>query len=338
MPKGKLFSVQNIPIHFGSPTRNSLSVLSMVPIAYMFHLIRFRVLISALLLALFLPLQGDTAGLHAAPSTKRTSSYKTQGHKLDILKDTLTHVGKEYVDPDRIEPSRMLFAALNSIQFYVPEVLINPASDKKYVTVTVNDKKQIFSTQKINNLSDLLKRLRKIFSFVQRNMNSDTDAVRMEYETINGVLSTLDPHSILLTPEESKEFDVRTTGSFGGIGIVIGLRNGNLTVIRPLKNQPAEKAGVVAGDTIVQIDAAPTENLTLSEAANQMRGPIGSRVQVLVRRSNKPDLLKFSPDQTIHHYTNNCICIVAWKHWLYPYQTFFQPHCSCISKNNARSP
>ena len=92
------------------------------------------------------------------------------------------------------------------------------------------------------------------------------------YGSLKGMLSSLDPHSQFLNPEEYQELRTETQGKFGGLGIEISIRDGLLTVITPIEDTPAWNAGVKAGDKIVKIDDEITRNITLSEAVKKLRG------------------------------------------------------------------
>src|SRR4029079_11920452 len=98
----------------------------------------------------------------------------------------------------------------------------------------------------------LAKVLKNIFLFIEANINPGADLSQVEYAAVNGMLSTLDPHSVLLDPEMAREMDINTSGNFGGLGIVIGMRKGKLTVISPMKGTPAAQGGSLGQDQIHQ--------------------------------------------------------------------------------------
>jgi carboxyl-terminal processing protease len=202
-------------------------------------------------------------------------------------------VKERYVDPSRIDPKKMLYQALDSVQFNIPEVLVAPNPDKNEVAVTVNDKTETFQTDDVDSPWRLAAKLKKIFRFVQSNMNQGADLAQVEYAAVNGMLSTLDPHSTLLDPEAAREMDLTTSGKFGGLGIVIRMIDKKLTVIRPMKDTPAWRAGIKAGDHIVKINTEPTENLTSNEAVDRMRGEPKTAVTLWVERKGTTGLLRF---------------------------------------------
>ena len=101
---------------------------------------------------------------------------------------------------------------------------------------------------------------------------------------INGVLQSLDPYSAYMSPEIFKEMQTETSGEFGGLGIEVGMEFGVVKVISPIDNSPAEEAGVKAGDYIVKINDIQVQGKTLTEAVELMRGPVGSKIKITVRR------------------------------------------------------
>jgi carboxyl-terminal processing protease len=227
----------------------------------------------------------------ASPGTPATAKHDLT--ELKVFNLTLLRIRESYVDPSRIDPERMLFEALDSVQLNIPEVLVeaNPAQDS--LTVVVNDKRQTFSTADVDSLWRLSGRLKKIFEFVQANMNPGADLAQVEYAAVNGMLETLDPHSVLMDPEAARELDVSTSGKFGGLGIVIRMIDRKLTVIRPIKNTPAARAGIRAGDHIVKIDSQTTDVLSSDESVDRMRGAPSTPVTLWIERKGTAGQLRF---------------------------------------------
>src|SRR5262245_25500772 len=220
----------------------------------------------------------------------------TQKHNLAALRvvnRTLLRVRESYVEPSRIEPKKMLYAALDSVQFNIPEVMVESHPTRDEIAVVVNDKQATFSTRGVDSPWSLAKSLKSIFRFIEANMNPGADLAQVEYAAVNGMLSTLDPHSVLLDPEMAREMEVNTGGHFGGLGIVIGMRKRKLTVIRPMRGTPAWQAGIKANDPIVRINDEVTENLTLNEAVDRMRGRKGTRVTLWIERRSGGSATRF---------------------------------------------
>ncbi len=110
---------------------------------------------------------------------------------------------------------------------------------------------------------------------------------------INGVLQSLDPYSAYMSPDNFKEMETETSGKFGGLGIEVGMEFGVVKVITPMDGSPAEREGVKAGDYIVKINKTQVQGKTLSEAVELMRGPIGSKLEITVRRKGVKKALVF---------------------------------------------
>ena len=110
---------------------------------------------------------------------------------------------------------------------------------------------------------------------------------------INGVLQSLDPYSSYMSPDTFKEMETETSGKFGGLGIEVGMEFGVVKVITPMDDSPAEREGVKAGDYIVKINGIQVQGKTLSEAVELMRGPVGSQIEITVRRKGVKKALTF---------------------------------------------
>ena len=110
---------------------------------------------------------------------------------------------------------------------------------------------------------------------------------------INGVLQSLDPYSAYMTPELYESMQTETSGEFGGLGIEVSMEAGVIKVISPIDNTPASRVGVKAGDYIVKINDIQVQGKSLSEAVNLMRGPVGTDIEITVRRRGKKKALVF---------------------------------------------
>lgn len=124
----------------------------------------------------------------------------------------------------------------------------------------------------------------KVLNLVQQYYVEEVDTKKLIYGGIKGMLRELDPHTNFLPPEIYKEFESETSGEFGGIGIEITVQNGILTVISPIEDTPAWKAGIKAGDKIVDIDGESTKGFSLVEAAQRMKGKKGQKIKMGIFR------------------------------------------------------
>ena len=140
--------------------------------------------------------------------------------------------------------------------------------------------------QKIDLFGDVLDKINK--EYVEEINQSDAmDAA------INGVLQSLDPYSAYMSPEMFENMQTETSGEFGGLGIEVSMEAGVVKVISPIDSSPADRAGVKAGDYIVKINDEQVQGKTLSEAVDLMRGPVGSEIEITVRRRGVKKALTF---------------------------------------------
>ena len=109
---------------------------------------------------------------------------------------------------------------------------------------------------------------------------------------INGMLTSLDPHSSYLSPNEFKEMQTETRGEFGGLGIEVTMEEGLIKVVAPIDETPAARAGILANDIITQINGEPVQGLTLNQAVDKMRGPVNSSVKLTIQRKEKKEPLE----------------------------------------------
>ncbi|MGE3769290.1 MAG: S41 family peptidase, partial [Kofleriaceae bacterium] len=236
-------------------------------------------------------LELDMPEVRAAPGEMRV-----QRHDLSTLKVfnwALLRIKDRYVDPARVDPKKMLYAALDMVQYNIPEVLVEPDAPHNKISIAVNDKRETFDTSDVDSPWRMTLKLRKVFRFIESNMNAGADLAKVEYAAVNGMLTTLDPHSVLMDPEQARDMDVSTSGKFGGLGIVIRMIDRKLMVVKPMKDTPAWRKGVKAGDHIVRINNEPTENLTSNEAVDRMRGDPKTGVTLWIERKNEPNLMRF---------------------------------------------
>jgi carboxyl-terminal processing protease len=144
-----------------------------------------------------------------------------------------------------------------------------------------------------------LKVLADVFSIVERNYVEPVKANNLINGAINGMLETLDPHSNYMAPEMYKEMQTETRGTFGGIGFEITIRDKVLTVVAPIEDTPASRAGIQSGDMILRIDGKSTKDMTLMEAVKLMRGPQGTQVTITVMRQGFPEPKDFTLTRAI---------------------------------------
>jgi carboxyl-terminal processing protease len=126
----------------------------------------------------------------------------------------------------------------------------------------------------------------EVLSLVQSNYVEDIENKKLVEGAIKGLLKTLDPHTSYMPPEMYKEMQVETEGQFGGLGIEITVRDDLLTVVSPIEDTPAFRAGLKSGDRILKIDGEPTKDLSLVDAVRKMRGLKGTPVTITIMRDD----------------------------------------------------
>jgi carboxyl-terminal processing protease len=130
----------------------------------------------------------------------------------------------------------------------------------------------------------------QLFSFVMERVRKDyVDGQKLTYQdliygALKGMLNTLDPHSEFMDAEKYKELKNDTEGAFGGLGMVIGIKDNFLTVVAPMEDTPGFKAGILTGDRILKIDGRSTEKMSSTEAVKNLRGEPGTDVKISVLR------------------------------------------------------
>lgn len=129
-----------------------------------------------------------------------------------------------------------------------------------------------------------IKTFAESLSLVRKNYVEEVDEKDLVYGAIKGMLNSLDPHSSFMPPEAFKEMQIDTKGEFGGLGIQIGIKDNMLTIIAPIEDTPADKAGVQAGDKIIKIDGESTKDISLHDAVAKLRGPKGTSVTITIMR------------------------------------------------------
>ncbi|MEW5855373.1 MAG: MXAN_5808 family serine peptidase [Myxococcota bacterium] len=218
---------------------------------------------------------------------------------LRVLNRAVLHIKEQYVDPKRVVPKDMLLAGLEAVEKQVAEVVVDDSAGPDTVTISVGKDTKAFDVKSVDSLWEMSFKLRDVFRFIEPRLPPDQDRKEVEYATINGMLSTLDPHSVLLPPQTFEEMKMTTSGEFGGLGIVIGLREGALTIISPMDGTPAAEVGLEAKDTIVKIGDESTVNMALDDAVKRLRGKPGTQVTIWVLRKGWSEPRRYSITRAI---------------------------------------
>lgn len=195
-------------------------------------------------------------------------------------------VKTEYFDQDRFDGRAQLVSALTGVGMHTPEFFAEVRGDS--VALRVRAASSTFDIADVRTIDDASNALEEMLVFAQTELDLDPEALHaLEYAAINGLLAPLDPHTILLTPEEHADLGERTRGSFGGIGAEIRVENRAIMVVRVLPDMPAETAGLQADDILLRIGGRSTVSMSVTEAQELLRGPVGTPIEVKVRRKSK---------------------------------------------------
>jgi carboxyl-terminal processing protease len=127
----------------------------------------------------------------------------------------------------------------------------------------------------------------EVFERVRADYVEEVTDQKLIESAINGMLTSLDPHSSYLSPKDFQDMQVQTKGEFGGLGIEVTMEEGLIRVVSPIDDTPAARAGVLPGDIITHLDGEPVLGLTLAEAVDKMRGPANTEIKLTIRRANK---------------------------------------------------
>ncbi len=239
-------------------------------------------------------LAGPGGRLWAEQEVPRT--FEKPPHSLSspwLFNKVTLNIKENYVDPKRVKPKEMMISALEYVEKAVPDVMVEGSAETGTLKLNVNGKLKEFDISRVDSLWKMNYAMKDVFDYIARNMRPMEDTRDVEYAAINGMLQTLDPHSVLLRPEMYKEMKLTTKGEFGGLGFVIQMKEGNLTVVKVLPKTPAYRAGIKKDDQIRRIGEESTVNMDLNEAVSKLRGAVDSKVTILVDRKSweKPQVM-----------------------------------------------
>lgn len=199
-----------------------------------------------------------------------------------------------YVEPDKFKPRLMLEESLQSVAHLIPDMIVDvPRRDSQDQPLQLRVRlDESVHTLDLADTTDLYRvgwHLLDAMRFVADHLPSEVPAAKVEYTAINGVLSTLDPYSRALEPDQWRDMQTHTGGNFGGLGIVILPIDGILTIQTVLPDSPAARAALVPGDQILQIDGEDTLNMAIDAAVERLRGEVDTTARLMVHRKGWPE-------------------------------------------------
>jgi len=253
-------------------------------------------LVLAFLLLFAIVLNGDI--FDRLFSTSKSGSI-SQG---EVTLFALHAMQNRYLNKAKLRPEDLLDKALEAIQEDFAEVVVFYDREKHKVFLQIYNKQHTIEVKRMNDLWDIAVVLRQAYSHFEKEYKpeGDREIGDIEYVAVNGILKKLDPHSYIFTPKEFEEFTSSTEGNFGGLGIVIQANeDGEIFVVSPIDGTPAERAGIVSGDVIVQINDESAINMSLNKAVERMRGQPGTPVSLYVRRKGAPSVIRFDLERAV---------------------------------------
>ncbi|MCZ6793151.1 MAG: S41 family peptidase [Planctomycetota bacterium] len=199
-----------------------------------------------------------------------------------------------YLDLERIQPRPLLERALSSLELSAEEIYVERFEPSKpYVAMHVEDEVEMLDLHSVKTRRDSVVFLENVFEFLRLKYHGDNTLNELRYAAANGYLSGIDPHTLVFTPKSFEEFEIHIRGEIYGVGMMVGgTPTGKLEVKQVLKDTPARRAGFQKGDLIAKINDESTINMTVIEAVHKIRGPLGTKVVLTVKRRGKDDVLE----------------------------------------------
>ncbi len=211
---------------------------------------------------------------------------------LSVVAEVLSRLDEEYVTPDRLRPSEMLSVFLTALERQLPSFIVERSGT--FAAVKYAGRQVSLNISGQSSMFDLFWNIRTVTTGLGL-----ADERTTVYRAVGAMLATLDPHTVLLMPEEYQELKAGSEGEFSGIGVVVTQRGGQAVVIAPIDDTPAAGAGIRAGDIIVRIDGVPLDGVPLTEVVKLLRGEPGTMVTLWIMRSGVSRLLRFELERSV---------------------------------------
>lgn len=213
--------------------------------------------------------------------------------RFPLLIWSIAMVEQDYFDERRFDARAQLVSAAEQLGLHTPEFFGEILGDT--LKVTVRARTQEFALGEVHDLATAADLLEQVLIFTADVLAlADEPLHELEYAAINGFLAPLDPHTILLTPEENAELGIKTRGHFGGIGAEIRAQDRRIVVARVLPDSPAQAAGLLDGDVMLEIDGQSTVNMSSSDAQGLLRGPVDVVVKIKVLRAGETKAIEIT--------------------------------------------
>jgi C-terminal peptidase prc len=235
----------------------------------------------AALLAVFALLVGClSCGITATGHPRELSASRPE-----VFAEVTRVVESSYWDAGKLNPQGMFKGAMDGVDEDVRRLGGAITYKGQQALVSMNGQTKAVDLSTVDSLAELVHAFSGMHAFLLQQQRTNGYVPNWEYRAADGMVKSLDGNSAFMPPHEFREMQEETRGSFGGIGIRIGVEDGQVVIVEPMDGTPASKAGLQQGDRIMKIDGQPTQGLSLQEAVRRMRGPVGSRLVLgIVRR------------------------------------------------------
>ena len=212
------------------------------------------------------------------------------------IESTASYISKSshFYEKDTYE--NIFLKGIDSINLFSENILVEITRKSRRnleLAVNIEDKKEILNLRNNKNIRDVARNLSLIIEFLKEKNYIEDENKQLGYIVANTILQEIDEYSSIIRPEILEQFLIESKGSFGGLGIVIGIRDERLTIISPIEDTPAFKAGIKANDVIQRIEDFDTEGYSLEQAIKLLRGEKGTPVTIYIERANIADLIRF---------------------------------------------
>src|SRR5262245_20544739 len=203
----------------------------------------------------------------------------------EVFVEVTRVVESSFWDANKLNPQALFKGAVEGVDADVRRQGGTIGYKGQHMVISLSGHSKAVDLSTIDSFAEMVQTFVDIYAFLLQNQRLNGTPTNWEYRAIEGMVKSLDGNSAFMPPHEFLEMQEETRGSFGGIGIRIGVEDGQVVIVEPMEGTPASKAGLKQGDRIVKIDGQPTQGMTLQEAVRRMRGPVGSRLVLSVVRS-----------------------------------------------------
>ena len=208
--------------------------------------------------------------------------FEAEPSRPEVFVEVTRIVENSFWDSNTLNPQALFKGAVDGVDADVRHLGGNIGYKGQQMVVSLNGSTKTVDLPAIHSTNELVQAFVDLYVFLLQHQRLNGQSINWEYRAIEGMVKSLDGNSAFMPPSEFREMQEETRGSFGGIGIRIGVEDEQVVIIEPIDGTPASKAGLKQGDRIMKIDGQPTQGLPLQEAVRRMRGPIGSRVVLSV--------------------------------------------------------